>query len=147
MTYYNLDPSRYWTLPGYSWDCMLKFTWIKLELLTDINMYQFMERAIRGGVSLITHRYAKANNPYIDEEIEKLNIERNKNNEPLIKKLYNPEEPNSYIIYVDANNLYGGEGGMSGLLPYKDFKWVEPSNLILIMLILKEKKDILLNVI
>jgi len=28
---------------------------------------------------------------------------------------------------VDANHLYGGEGGMSGLLLYKDFKWVEPS--------------------
>ena len=126
MKSYGLDPARYWTLPGYSWDCMLKFTGIELELLTDINMYQFCEKGIRGGVSLIAHRYAKANNPYIDEEIDKLNIERTKNNEPLLKKLNNPEEPNSFIIYVDANNLYGGSNGMSGLLPYANFKWINP---------------------
>lgn len=128
MTSYNLDPARYWTLPGYSWDCMLKFTDINLELLTDIDMYQFCEKGIRGGVSLITHRYAKANNPYLDVEIEKLNKERKENNEPLLKKLYDPKIENSYIIYVDANNLYGGEGGMSGLLPYKDFEWIDPKD-------------------
>jgi len=41
LKYYNLDPARYWTLPGYSWDCMLKFTGIKLELLTDFDIYLF----------------------------------------------------------------------------------------------------------
>ena len=43
---------------------------------------------IRGGISLITHRYAEANNKYMGDE-------------------YKPNEENSYIIYLDANNLYG----------------------------------------
>mgnify|MGYP003433875613 CR=1 FL=1 len=61
---YGLDPAHYWTLPGFSWDACLKETGVKLELFTepDANKYLFIENAIRGGVSMITHRHAKANN-------------------------------------------------------------------------------------
>ena len=108
MNNYGLDPAHYWTLPGFSWDCMLKMTQVELELLTDIDMYQFCEKGIRGGVSLITQRYAKANNKYIP-------------------KTYDSSKPSSYIMYVDANNLYGSS--MSGMLPYKNFQWVEDFNI------------------
>ena len=37
---------------------------------------------------------------------------------------YNEKEESSYIIYLDANNLYGW--AMSKPLPYGNFKWVEP---------------------
>ena len=83
---YKLDPVHYVSTPGLSWDAMLKYTKINLELLHDIDMHHFIELGTRGGISVITHRYAKANNPYM--------------------KFYNPENDTSYIIYLDANNLY-----------------------------------------
>ena len=42
LQYHKLDPCHYFTSPGLSWDAMLKMTNIKLELMTDIDMYQFM---------------------------------------------------------------------------------------------------------
>ena len=36
--------------------------------------------------------------------------------------LYNPRQPTSYIIEVDANNLYGW--AMSQEMPDNDFEWV-----------------------
>jgi hypothetical protein len=84
---YKLDPAHYISAPGLSWDAMLKRTGVKLDLLSDVNMYQFIEKGMRGGVSYIGHRYAKANNKYMSD--------------------YDPEKPSSYIMYYDANNLYG----------------------------------------
>ena len=52
MQYHKLDPCHYFTSPGLSWDAMLKMTNIKLELMTDIDMFQFMERGMHGGVRL-----------------------------------------------------------------------------------------------
>jgi hypothetical protein len=101
---YGLDPANgYLTLPSFSWDAMLFKTGVRLEQLTDINMYIFMERGIRGGVSMISHRYAEANNKYM--------------------KNYDETKESSYIMYWDANNLYGG--AMSEKLPYGGFKWVD----------------------
>ena len=51
MQYYKLDPCHYFTSPGLSWDAMLKMTNIKLELITDIDIFQFIEKGMRGGVS------------------------------------------------------------------------------------------------
>lgn len=100
---YGLDPAQgYFTLPNYAWDAMLKMTGVVLDQLTDIDMYQFCEQAIRGGTSMISHRYAKANNKYMKD--------------------YIPDAISSYIIYLDANNLYGE--AMTQKLPISDFKWV-----------------------
>ena len=52
MQYYKLDPCHYFKSPGLSWDAMLKMTNIKLELMTDIDMFQFIEKGMRGGVYL-----------------------------------------------------------------------------------------------
>ena len=65
LTTYELNPSQYYTAPGLSWDAMLKHTHIQLELIDDIDMYQMVEKGIRGGISVITHKHAKANNPYV----------------------------------------------------------------------------------
>ena len=53
LKYYKLDPCHYFTSPGLSWDAMLKMTDIKLELMTDIDMFQFIEKGLRGGISYI----------------------------------------------------------------------------------------------
>ena len=64
---YGLDPANgYFTLPNYAWDAMLLKTSVKLEQLTDVDMYLFNEKGIRGGVSMISHRHAVANNKYFE---------------------------------------------------------------------------------
>ena len=55
MQYYKLDPCHYFTSPGLSWDTMLKMTNIKLELMTDIDMFQFIKTVMCGGASYIAN--------------------------------------------------------------------------------------------
>ena len=105
--HYDLDPAHYYTVPGLAWDASLKFTKVKLDTLHDIEMHQFLERGMRGGISMITHRYAAANNKHLQE--------------------FDPEKPSIYIIYKDSNNLYGQ--AMSQYLPVGDFKWVPEKDL------------------
>ena len=98
---YGLDPAHYYTAPGLSWDALLKKTGVELELLTDLDMHLFIERGLRGGITMVGKRYAKANNPQVEG--------------------YNPAEPTNYITYLDANNLYGW--AMSLPLPKSGFHW------------------------
>ncbi|KYN07670.1 PREDICTED: uncharacterized protein LOC108779646 [Cyphomyrmex costatus] len=100
---YDLDPAHYYTLPGFTWDAMLKHTRVKFELLTDVDMVTLIERGIRGGLSQCSGRYAKANNKYM--------------------RSYDLSKPSSYLMYYDVNNLYGW--AMCQPLPYADFRWVE----------------------
>ena len=107
LQYYKLDPCHYFTSPGLSWDAMLKMTDIKLELMVDIDMFQFIEKGMRGGISYIANRYGKANNKYM--------------------KNYDEKAPSKYIMYLDANNLYGW--AMSQALPTGGFKWLPPKQI------------------
>ena len=100
---YKLDPAHYYTAPGLAWDACLKMTGVKLELLSDIDMLLMVEKGIRGGVSMISDRYGKANNKYMGDK-------------------FNPSEPSKYLMYLDANNLYGA--AMSMKLPTHGFKWM-----------------------
>ncbi|KAJ8671187.1 hypothetical protein QAD02_002446 [Eretmocerus hayati] len=104
---YELDPVLYFTLPGSSWDALLKKLReegkVKLEKLTDIDQILSIELGIRGGLSVASHHYAVANNPYM--------------------KNYDPSKDESYIMYYDMNNLYGS--AMLSKSPHGDFKWVE----------------------
>ena len=87
MATYKLDPAHYYTLPGYSWDCLLKCTNASLELLTEPDMYLFVEKGLQGGISMVSHRHAIANNRYMEN--------------------FDPSQPDSYLMYLDSNNLYG----------------------------------------
>ncbi|KAK3772394.1 hypothetical protein RRG08_031418 [Elysia crispata] len=100
---YGLDPAHYYTSPGLSWDALLKKTGVELELLTDYDQHLFIEKGMRGGISMVSKRHARANNPAVEG--------------------YDPEKPNSHILYLDANNLYGWD--MSQPLPTNGFRWVE----------------------
>ena len=101
---YRLDPAHYCTLPSFAWDACLLYTGAKLELLQDVDMYTFFESGIRGGVSMISGRYAKANNPYLPDT-------------------YDPGKEHKYITYLDMNNLYGKS--MVDWLPVGEFEWVD----------------------
>ena len=76
---------------------------IELELITNIDMFQFIEKGTRGGVSYIANRYGKANNKYIEE--------------------YDENAPSKYIMYLDANNLYSW--AMSQHLSTGGFRWMK----------------------
>ena len=101
---YGLDPAWYYTAPGLAWDAALKITDVKLELLSDPDMLLMIEKGIRGGISMISNRYGKANNPYMGSKFD------------------NTEETR-FISYLDANNLYGW--AMSKPLPTHGFKWMD----------------------
>ena len=107
MENYHLDPAFYYTAPGLAWDACLKINKVKLELLTDYEMLMMVEKGIRGGVSMISTRYGKANNPYMKD--------------------YDPDLPTKYISYFDANNLYGW--AMCKPLPTHGFKWMSKEEL------------------
>ena len=62
LQYYKLDPCHYFISPGLICDGMLKMTNIKLELLTNVDMFQFIEKGMHGGASYIANRHGKANN-------------------------------------------------------------------------------------
>ena len=99
---YGLDPVYYYTAPGLAWDACLKMTGINLELLSDVDKLLMIEKGIRGGISIISNRYGKANNKYMKD--------------------FNIKKPSKYLMYLDANNLYGW--AMSQKLPVHSFKWM-----------------------
>ena len=62
----GLDPAHFLSAPGLAWQACLKKTGVKLELLTDIDMLLMVEKGIRGRICQAIHRYAKANNKYMN---------------------------------------------------------------------------------
>ena len=100
---YRLDPVYYYTAPGLAWDACLKMTNINLELLSDPNMLLMFEKGIRGGISIISNRYGEANNKYMGNR-------------------FNKNKLSKYLMYLDANNLYGS--AMFKKLPIHSFKWL-----------------------
>ncbi|KAK3083783.1 hypothetical protein FSP39_003181 [Pinctada imbricata] len=99
---YHLDPAHFYTSPGLAWEAMLKMSKVKLQLLDDIDMVLMIEKGVRGGVSMISKKFAKANNPMVPD--------------------YDSSKPNTWLTYLDMNNLYGTS--MSEPLPERDFAWL-----------------------
>ena len=99
LKYYKLDPCHYFSAPGLSWNAMLKMTGIKLEKISDIDQYLFIEKGTGGGISYIGKRYAKANNKYMSD--------------------YDSNKQSTFITYLDKNNLYGW--AISEYLPYGEY--------------------------
>ena len=83
LNFYKLDPSHYSSSHGLSWDAMLKMTGVKLELISDMQKYLFIDQGLRRGTSYI----CEATNKYM--------------------KHYDPTEEKKFKMYLDANSLYG----------------------------------------
>ena len=77
-------------------------TGTRLEKIVDTDMYVFIEKGLRGGISYIAKKYAKANNKYM--------------------KNYNRKKPSKFLTYLDINYLYGWA---MGNLPHGIFKWLK----------------------
>ena len=63
----------------------------------------FIEKGLRGRISYIAKRYAKANNKYMND--------------------YDPKKSSTFMSYLDMDNLYGW--AMSEYLSYERFKWLK----------------------
>lgn len=81
LDYYKLDCAHAFTGPGFAWESALYKTGVKLELLLDIDMHLFIEKGIRGGVAMMSHRLAQANNKDLPET-------------------FNTSKSSSYITYL-----------------------------------------------
>ena len=104
LKHHRLDPAYYITAPGLSWDAMLYKTRIQLELISDQELHLMFEKAVLGGLSYIGHRKGNANNKHMGDA-------------------YDPNKKSKYLMYWDANNLYGK--AMTMPLAYKDFQWID----------------------
>ena len=102
LNYYGLDPAHYITLPNYSWSAFLSLTGVRLQQIHNKDMYEMIEKGLRGGMTQCAHKKVEANNKYMNEQ-------------------YDLSKPSSYISYLDANNLYGL--AMSKNLPFDNFNW------------------------
>ncbi|GBC41398.2 uncharacterized protein LOC110455379 [Rhizophagus irregularis DAOM 181602=DAOM 197198] len=105
---YGLDPLWYYSTPGFAWDALFLITGQRLDLITDQDMYMMVEQGLRGGISMVSKRYARANNPGMGEG------------------KWTADKPKSSILYLDANNLYGW--AMLQYLPTGNFHWIKEEN-------------------
>ncbi|GFQ75729.1 vesicular glutamate transporter 2 [Trichonephila clavata] len=103
MNYFELDPVHFYTTPSLTWSAGIKKTNVTLELLTDINMYLMLESGIRGGMCLVSKRYSKANNKYLDN--------------------FDEMSSSKFIISLDVNNLYGTAMAFYNL-PESEFRFL-----------------------
>jgi hypothetical protein len=84
----GLDPSHYISTPGMFNDSLYKSSGAGLKLMTNMDEYLTVENGICKGMIMVSHQYAKANNPQCPN--------------------YDPSKPKSWITYEDFNALYLG---------------------------------------
>ena len=106
---YSIDPVYYFSAPHFTFDAFLFKSQVVLQLFTDVNHYLFVMKGIRGGLSMVSKRYAKANNEYVGN--------------------FNPGKIRTFLIDFDANNLYGK--AMKDFLPHSGFRWMTDQELSL----------------
>ena len=101
---YELHAAHFLSASGLAWKACIKKTEVELKLLTNnIGMLLIVEKGIRSRICHAIHIYAKADNKYM--------------------KNYDENIISSYLMYLDASNLYGW--GMSHKLPVNVFKWIK----------------------
>ena len=100
---YGLEVVKYVSLPSYSFDALFKMTGIEVDLISSVDMFNFINGSIRGGQCNAIHRLALANNKYLTD--------------------FDPSKPEDYIVYLDVTNLYGTIMYHTPM-PVSDFRWL-----------------------
>ena len=100
LVIYELDPTRFLTVPGLALQAALKKMKVKLDRLTDISVINGRKKQ---GICHLIYQYAKANNRYRENSDENKEL--------------------SYLQYWDVNNLYGWV--MSQKLPVSNVEWIK----------------------
>ena len=77
LKFYGLDPCHYFSSTGLSWDVMLKMTTVKLEKISDIDKHLFIEKGLRGFLTLL--RDTLKHNKYLND--------------------YDPKKPSTFITH------------------------------------------------
>ena len=86
MNSFELDSAHYLSTFGYIWDAMLRFSDFILKQISVIEKYWFIESILKVCISMSLKEYAETSNKF--------------------SKSYYAKKPTSYIIYLEANNLY-----------------------------------------
>jgi len=84
----GLDCLHFPSLPSFMLQMAFKMTTIELELIEDSEIYLMIESAIRGGLSNVAKRHARANIPAMGA------------------KEYRADLPTTHVLYLDCNSLY-----------------------------------------
>ena len=107
---FNLDATRYISVPQLAFDAMLRTLDEPIELMSDIDMIIMCEQGIRGGVSFIAERKVQLHNyeaPTADFSCE--------------------DKVQDHLLYTDANNLYSV--AQSAPQPAGDYAWCDEEQL------------------
>ena len=104
---YELDPLHYFTSAHFMFDAFLQKCNPSLDYFHDVDHYLFYKASLQRGLSIVTRRYSVANNKHVEG--------------------YDPMQVSKYLLYLDANNLYGW--AMSQMLPCRGFEWMSPNEL------------------
>ena len=106
---YELDPLHYFTSVHFTFDAFLQKCHPSLDYFHSVDHYLFCKASLQGSISMVTQRYSVANNKHVEG--------------------YDPMQVSKYLLYLNANNLYGW--AMSQMLPYRHFEWMFPEELCL----------------
>ena len=98
---YELDQSLFVSTPGLASEAMLKYTKVKLGLLTDIDMVLMVKKGVHGGLTQVVKKHAVANHKYLTS--------------------YDASKNSVFLQYLDANNLYGYSMGQK--LTLDGYEW------------------------
>ena len=99
----GLDAAKFVTKHSLNFQEYLLLSREKIPLITDREILDFIQKGIKGGFSVINQKLAIANNP-------------------LCPQFYNPSKPKSYMLYLDANNLYSK--ALSFKLAFSEYRWL-----------------------
>ena len=104
---YRLDLVHYYSSPHFTFDAFLLFSRAKLDFLTEVDQYLFLNKAMWGGLSMVAKCHSKANHPSLTD--------------------YDSSRPCRFLMFLDVNNLYGK--AMMDFLPVGGFKWMSQEEL------------------